>query len=377
MKILFTGGGTGGHIFPIIAIVRELRRVFPDPEKLEFYYIGPKDEISSILLSQEGIKVKRVLSGKIRRYLGFLAILQNFIDVLFKIPLGTIQALFYIFFLAPDLIFSKGGYGSIPALISGWLLAVPIFLHESDIAPGIANRFLSRFALEIFVSFPVKQTEFFPPEKMISVGNPIRKELLEGSKETAKGTFKLTGEKPVILVLGGSQGAQRINDMLLQILPQILLNFEIIHQTGLKNFKEVETEANIVMSKELKKYYHPFPFLEETKLSQAYQAADLVVARAGSGAIFETSAAGLPSILIPLPESAQNHQVKNAYLYAETGASLVIEEENLTPHFFLERLKYLFSHPEELKKMTEKAKEFSKPRAAQVIAEYIVEYLTQ
>jgi len=377
MKILFTGGGTGGHIFPIIAIVREIRRVLPEEEKLEFYYIGPKDEISSILLSQEEIKVKRVLTGKIRRYLGFLAILQNFIDVLFKIPLGIIQALFYIFFLAPDLIFSKGGYGSIPAVISGRLLAVPIFLHESDIAPGIANRFLSRFSLEIFVSFPVKQTEFFSPKKMISVGNPIRKELLEGSNEEAKITFKLTGEKPIILLLGGSQGAQRINDILLQILPEILLNFEIIHQTGLKNFKEVKAEAETIITEELKKYYHPFPFLEEIKISQAYQAADLVVARAGSGSIFEISAAGLPSILIPLPEAAQNHQVKNAYSYAENEACLVIEEANLTPHFFFERLKYLFSYPEELEKMGRKAKEFSKPRAARVIAEYIVEYLTQ
>ncbi|XOB41769.1 MAG: UDP-N-acetylglucosamine--N-acetylmuramyl-(pentapeptide) pyrophosphoryl-undecaprenol N-acetylglucosamine transferase [Candidatus Nealsonbacteria bacterium] len=391
MKILFTGGGTGGHIFPIIAIVREIRRVFPliakqlqeaerlvrNSEKLEFYYMGPKDEISSILLSQEEIKVKRVLTGKIRRYFGFLAILQNFIDVLFKIPIGIIQALLYIFFLAPDLIFSKGGYGSIPAVISGRLLAVPIFLHESDIAPGLANRFLSRFSLEIFVSFPVRKTEFFSPKKMISVGNPIRREVLEGSKEEAKGTFKLTGEKPIILILGGSQGAQRINDMLLQVLPQILLNFEIIHQTGLKNFKEVKAEAGIVITRELKKYYHPFPFLEETNLSQAYQAADLVVARAGSGTIFEISALGIPSILIPLPESAQNHQVKNAYLYAEAGAALVLEEENLTPHFFFERLKYLFSHPEELEKMRREAKEFSKPRAARVIAEYIGEYLTQ
>jgi len=377
MKILFTGGGTGGHIFPIIAIAREIRRIFPDPENLEFYYIGPKDEISSTLFFQEGINVKRVLSGKIRRYLSFPAILQNLIDFLFKIPLGIIQALFYIFFLAPDVIFSKGGYGSIPAVVSGRFLSVPIFLHESDSSPGIANRFLSRFAMEIFVSFQVKQTNFFPPEKMISVGNPIRKELLEGSKEEAKTTFKLTGEKPIILVLGGSQGAQRINDMLLQVLPETLLSFEIIHQTGQKNFKEVQAEANVVITKEFKKYYHPFPFLEETKLSKAYQAADLVVSRAGSGSIFEISAIGIPSILIPLPESAQNHQLKNAYLYSEIGATLVIEEQNLTPHFFLERLKYLFSHPEELKKMAEKAKEFSTPRAAQVIAEYIVEYLSQ
>ena len=132
-----------------------------------------------------------------------------------------------------------------------------------------------------------------------------------------------------------------------------------------------------MVSEELRKYYHLFPFLNEQELKNAYAAADLIISRAGSGSIFEISAAGKPSILIPLPSSAQNHQIKNAYVYAEPGAALVIEEPNLTPHFFFAKLKYLFSHPEELEGMGRKAKEFSKPRAAQLIAEYLIEYLLQ
>jgi len=374
MKILFTGGGTGGHVSPIVGITREIRRIYPGKD-LRFFYIGPEDEFGEIFLSHEGIEIKRVLAGKIRRYTDWKSISKNLVDCLIKIPIGAIQAFFYIFVISPDLIFSKGGFGSIPVVIGGWLLRTPIFSHESDISPGLANRFLSRFALAIFVSF--QKTEWFPLSKMILVGNPIRREILEGSREIAQELFKLSGEKPVILILGGSQGAQRINDKILEILPELLKDFELIHQCGEKNFKEVRAEAKVVITEGLEKYYHPVPFLKEEELKHAYRAADLIVSRAGSGSIFEIAAVGKPSILIPLPEAAQNHQVKNAYAYAQSEASIVMEEANFTPRFFLEKLKDLFSHPEELEKMTNRAKEFAKPQSAKIIAEHIINYLTK
>jgi len=386
MKILFTGGGTAGHIFPIIALSREIKKI-NSRENFQFFYVGPKDSFAKTLLSQEGIIVKTIFAGKIRRYLNFKSFFQNIFDALFKVPVGFFQALYYNFVISPDLIFSKGGYGSLPVVLSGWLLLTPIFLHESDATPGLANRWLSKFSLEIFVSFPVEKTGYFSPKKMISVGNPVRSELLgeekpafakaSAGKEKAGELLKLTGGKPTILVLGGSQGSQRINDILLLILPELLLNFELIHQIGQKNFKETEAEARTVIDKGLAKHYHPYPFLDEEKLKLAFAAADMVISRAGSGSIFEISALGKPSILIPLRESAQNHQVKNAYTYSKNGASLVIEEANLSPHFFLERLKYLFSNSEKLKEMGEQALAFSKPQAAKIIAEYIVEYLNK
>jgi len=393
MKILFSGGGSGGHIVPIIAVSREIRKADEAvrrqlwaaevqagkkegrQEKLEFYYLGPRDDFGSILLSQEGIIVKEIMAGKIRRYFSPLSVLKNIFDVFISIPLGLVQAFFHLFFIAPDLIFSKGGYGSLPVVIAGWLLRIPIFLHESDIAPGFANRLSSRFALEIFVSFSLKQTEYFPLRKMIAVGNPVRQEITEGSLEEAKELFKLIGEKPVLLIIGGSQGSQRINDLILETLPELLMNFEIIHQTGAKNFSQVEAEANITVNENLKKYYHPYPFLKEEQLADAYKAADLIVSRAGSASIFEIASVGKPSILIPLPESAQDHQLKNAYAYANDKAALVIEEANLAPHFFLEKLKRLFLAPEQLRKMGERAKEFSKIQAARIIAAYLMVYL--
>lgn len=371
MKILFTGGGTAGHIFPIIAITREIKRNYPQGE-FRFFYIGPKDKFFKNLLSKEGVEVKTILAGKIRRYFS----LRNIVDILFKFPIGILQAFFHIFIISPDLIFSKGGYGSVPIVIAGWLLLTPIFLHESDTTPGLANKVAGKLTLEIFTSFSIESTEYFPAKKMISVGNPVRKKVLQGSDKEAKKTFKLTGEKPVILILGGSQGAQRINDIILVILSELLKNFEIIHQTGKKNFEQVKSEAEVVMKKNLKKYYHPLAFLNEEELSHAYQAADLIISRAGAGSIFEIAAKGKPSILVPLPEAAQNHQVRNAYAFAKNGGAIVMEERNFTPHFVLEKLKSLISQPKKLKEMAEKAKGFSKPDAARIIGEYITSYLT-
>jgi len=376
MKILFTGGGTGGHIFPLVAVVREIRRICPEEErkKLKFFYLGPQDPFASIFLAHEGVIIKEVMAGKIRRYSHWKNILENIVDICFKIPIGIIQSFFYIFILAPDVLFSKGGYGSVPATIAAWLLWVPIFLHESDSTPGLANRILSKFSSKIFISYP--NTEYFSPKKTVWTGNPIRKEILNGTKEEAKELFKLTYQKPILLILGGSQGAQRINDLILNILPELLPFLEIIHQAGENNFKQIKAESDVAVSKELKKYYHIYPFFKEIELSHAYSAADLIISRAGSGVIFEIAAVGKPSVLIPLPESAQNHQARNAFLYAQTGAAVVIEEENFKRHFFLEKIKYLISHPNELETMGQKAKEFARPEAAKIIADYLISYLT-
>jgi len=374
MKIIFTGGGTGGHVFPIISIAREFKRTYQGKRKIELFYIGPKDGLIASLLHQEGIKVKIIFAGKIRRYLGIKPVILNVIDI-FKILIGSVQAFHHLFFLAPDLIFSKGGYGSFPSVFAGKILRIPIFLHESDQCPGMANRILEKFSRETFVSFP--KTEKISSSKMILVGNPIRRKLLDGSKEDAKKLFEITSEKPLVFIIGGSQGAQRINDLILNILPDMLEDFEVIHQTGIRNFDQVKAEADVIMSENIKKYYHPVSFLKEVELKHIYEACDFIVSRAGAGSIFEIAAIGKPSFLIPLPEAAQDHQTKNAYSYAENGATIVIEESNLTPRFFLQRLRYLFSRPEELDAMRRHARLFSKPKAAKVLAGYIIEYLSQ
>ena len=228
-------------------------------------------------------------------------------------------------------------------------------------------------ANKIFTSFP--KTEYFSLKKTVLSGNPIRKELLEGSKEEAKALFKVNSSRPVILILGGSQGARRINDKILEVLPDLTNNFEIIHQCGEKNYATIKQEFKVMVSPDQEAHYRLFPFLKEPELKQAYALADIIISRAGSGSIFEIAACGKPSILIPLPEAAQNHQVKNAYAYAQTEAAIIIEESNFTSRFFLEKLKLLSASPGELQKMSEAAKKFSKPGAAKMIASYLAEYL--
>ncbi|MFZ3055052.1 MAG: UDP-N-acetylglucosamine--N-acetylmuramyl-(pentapeptide) pyrophosphoryl-undecaprenol N-acetylglucosamine transferase [Minisyncoccales bacterium] len=370
-KIVFTGGGTGGHIFPIIAVAEEMRKRDID---LNLSYIGPSDFTSETFLKKEKIKTHYILSGKIRRYFSIGSFFSNLIDILFKIPFGTFQAFVIMFFTAPDLVFSKGGFGSVPVVIAAKLLMIPIFMHESDVAPGLANKVGSKLSEKVFVSFPIPEMEYFPRKKMIETGNPVRKSLAEGNKEEAQKLFNLTYEKPVILVLGGSQGSERINDVILEMLPEMLKEFEVIHQTGLAGFKRVKDESLAMTDKDLQKYYHPYFFLDERELGDAYTASDCIVGRSGAGTIFEIALIKKPSILIPLPESAQNHQVKNAYSYAKNGACLVLEEGNFTHHFFLEKLRILLK--DDVEKMKAAAEIFSKPFAANVIARYLLDFLS-
>jgi len=273
----------------------------------------------------------------------------------------------------PDLVFSKGGSGSIAVTISARILRIPVFLHESDIVPGLSNQVTAKWAKKTFISFP--KTEYFDPEKTTLVGNPIRKEIMEGSKDRAVELFNLTLSKPVFLIIGGSQGAEAINDFVIRIINDLLERYEIIHVTGTQNVREISAEAQVMEEKILDKYYHPIGFLDEDKMKHAYRAADFIVSRAGSGSIFEIAAVGKPSILVPLPSAAGNHQSKNAYAYAQTGAAIVIEQENLTPNFFMENIQLLFLHPEKLEEMRQSALAFAKPLSARAIAREILEYL--
>lgn len=370
-KILFTGGGTGGHIFPIVAIAEELRK---RDLNLDLSYIGPSDFTSKTFLPQAKIKAQYIASGKFRRYFSIQSLFLNILDLCINIPFGILQAFLIMFFTAPDVIISKGGFGSIPVVIAGFILRIPIFMHESDVVPGLANKIGSKFSEKIFVSFPISEMEYFPKKKMIETGNPVRRVLTQGSRDEAKVRFNLTGEKPVVLILGGSQGSERINEVVLDVLIDILQGFEIIHQTGLAGFKRVQNESMAMIDESLRKYYHPYFFLDEKELALAYAGCDCIVGRSGAGTIFEIALVKKPSILIPLPESAQNHQLRNAYSYAKNGACLVLEEGNFTHNFFLEKLKEVFTEDKET--MIKGAELFSKPYAAVIVSRYVLDFLS-
>ncbi len=373
-KIVFTAGGTGGHIFPVVAIIRELKEIWPD-NNFRLYYIGPRDEIIDKYIRKEGVIMKYIYAGKIRRYIDPKSIIQNFIDIFFKMPIGIVQSFFYLFIIAPDLVFGKGGYGSFPVIINTAIFSAPVMLHESDAIAGIVNQKLQGLASKVFVSFP--GTVGIEPSKVTVVGNPIRKEIIQGDFKEAQKIFNLEGKKKIILVLGGSQGSERVNDVFLSISTKILREFEIIHQCGSSNYKQVLAEIDaLITDHDDRKRYHVYPFFDEHQMKNAYKCADLIVSRAGSGNIFEIAANKKASILLPLSESAQGHQIKNAYAYGSTGATIVLEEENLTAQFFLGKINELFYPYEQIKTMEERAGNFSRLHASKIIAHYIKDYLT-
>ena len=370
MHIVLTGGGTGGHLYPIIAITRDIKNLIQQnssqlpqsvASSVEFMFIGPPS-IGEQDLVKEGISHKTILAGKIRRY----ASLQNILDMI-KLPLGFLQSLWHLFVFMPNAVFSKGGYGSVPVVLAAWVYRIPVLIHESDSIPGLANKFCAKFSKRIAISF-MDAAQYFPKEKTALTGNPVRSGIFDGSKDEAKRIFGLSGIKPVLLFLGGSQGAQALNDVIFSSLPNLLLRCEIIHQCGEGNYESLKQ----MIKPQTSAGYFLFPFLNEEQMRQAYAAADLVISRAGAGSIAEIATLGKPSILVPLPNSAADHQVKNALEYAKFGATLVLEQMNFTPNLLQNRIFALLDNPDLLKKMSENALKFNPPDAAAKIAQEVL-----
>lgn len=368
MKILFTGGGTGGHFYPIIAVAEALKELAAEKKFVELDLLFMSDSpYNEKILKQENIRFKKILSGKMRRYFSF----YNIIDV-FKIALGLIQAFFGVYKEFPDVVFGKGGYASFPPLFAARILRIPVLIHESDAVPGQVNRWAGKFAKKIALSFP-ETAEYFLKNKTALTGVPVRNLILGKVPEEGREIFQLEPGLPVIFVLGGSQGAKVINETMLAAAKELIGFCQIIHQCGRNNFKDVSARLSVILeNSEVKSRYHLFDFLNSVQLRAASSVTDLIVSRAGAGAIFEIAAWGLPSILIPLENSAQGHQQKNALSYVGRGAAEIIEEPNLTPHIVVFEIKRLLANPEELKKMKISAENFSRPQAAKKIAEEII-----
>jgi UDP-N-acetylglucosamine--N-acetylmuramyl-(pentapeptide) pyrophosphoryl-undecaprenol N-acetylglucosamine transferase len=257
MKILFTGGGTGGHFYPIIAVAEEINQLATKNKlvNVELFYMS-NSPYNEGLLFEHNITFKKNTAGKMRVYFSLL----NFID-LFKTAWGTVVSLWTIFTIYPDVIFGKGGYASFPALLAGKLLRIPIIIHESDSVPGRVNAWAGKFAAKIAISYP-DSAQFFPEGKTAFTGNPIRKDITQALSQGAHEYLNLDKSIPTLLVLGGSQGAQLINDTIIDALPRLISKYQIIHQTGKANLQAMkDTSAVVLLTNPHQSRYKPFDYL--------------------------------------------------------------------------------------------------------------------
>lgn len=369
MRIVLTGGGTGGHFYPLMAVAEsvyekaEEQKLLHDPE---FYYLAPTP-YNKDYLNKYDIEFRSITAGKQRTY----ASLKNFLG-LFKTAWGILQSLWTVFAIYPDVVFAKGGYASFPVLVAARILRIPVVIHESDSVPGRVNRWAGNFAVQVAISFP-DAAEYFPDNKVALTGNPIRSEIARPALSGAREYLDIEEDVPVIFVIGGSQGSKTINSVLLDAMPELLENYYVIHQTGSENMTAVEQSTEFLFSElprhkqSLKERYKPFGFLDAVALRMAAGAADIVISRAGS-TIFEIAAWAVPSILIPLDESHADHQRKNAYAYARTGAAEVIEENNISDNILMSEIDKIMNNSDIYKKMTQAAADFARLDAAEIIA---------
>lgn len=321
-RIILTGGGTAGHVTPNIALLPRLREL-----EYDIHYIGSYNGMEKNLIAKHDIPYHGISSGKLRRYFS----LQNFTDP-FRVLKGFSEANKLMKELKPDVIFSKGGFVSVPVVIAGKKNKVPVIIHESDMTPGLANKLSFSSASKVCCNFP-ETLATLPADKAILTGSPIRQELLTGDKEAARKFCGFTSDKPVILVVGGSLGAVAVNNAIRKLLPELLKDFQIIHLCG-----KGKLDSSLVGTEG----YIQFEYIQE-ELKDLFALADIVISRAGANAICEILDLRKPNLLIPLSAaSSRGDQILNARSFERQGFSKVLEEEEITDERLLSTIRELY-----------------------------------
>ncbi len=369
MKILFTGGGTGGHFYPIIAVAQALQKVAEEQKYvgIELYFMS-NDPYNKRALFENHIAFVHAAAGRSRIYFS----LTNILDYI-KTAVGLVSAVWKLYALFPDVIFAKGGYASFPALFAAKLLQIPVVIHECDSVPGRVNVWAGKFARYVAVSYPEAAT-YFPKEKVAVTGLPVREELIQPITSGAREFLDIEPGVPVIYITGGSTGAMNVNDVIVDILPDLIDKYIVLHQTGKANMADISERAKLLLDKSLhKNRYRAFDYLDVSALRMIAGVASLIITRAGS-TIFEIAAWGVPSIVIPGDGAVfhGDHQRHNAYNYARSGGAIVMEEKNLTPHILLSEINRILGSAAIQEEMRRGARKFFDPLAAEKIAKAIL-----
>ncbi|OGY36600.1 MAG: hypothetical protein A3E36_03350 [Candidatus Andersenbacteria bacterium RIFCSPHIGHO2_12_FULL_45_11b] len=381
MRIVFTGGGTGGHIMPFESIIEAIRMQytekqhsipsFTDPEVLELSFLGVVTPEGKEFFDRYGVAIHNIPSGKLRRYASGM----NIIDIAFKLPFGTLVALARMWSIMPDVVVSKGGYGSIPVILSAIFYRIPILLHESDATPGRANAFTMRFASAITLGFAVSR-EYLQPylKKIFVTGTPTRTLLAHDQKKESKKSFGFAESEHVLLVMGGSQGAQQINDTLITSLPTLIKDMAIIHITGEAHHVAIAKVAEEFLAQSPRKQmYKAFARLKGADMTRALMASDSAVTRAGASSLAEIARMKIPALIIPLAGAANDHQRKNALAFEAAGAALVLDPSNVTTHLLSQDIERLITDQELRTAIIKNIEALDFPNAAKDIATLALE----
>ena len=329
-RIVLTGGGTAGHVTPNIALIPGLKE-----RGYEIFYIGSYNGIEKKLIEDMNIPYYGISTGKLRRYFD----LKNISDP-FRVLKGIHEAREILKKIRPDIIFSKGGFVAVPVALAASNLKIPLLIHESDMTPGLANRICIPYAVKVCCNFP-ETRDSLPEGKAFVTGTPIRQELLHGDADAGREFCGFNREKPVLMVIGGSQGSVFVNTKIREALPELLKNWQVVHLCG---------KGNLDDSLDHTPSYRQYEYIKE-QLPDLFAMADVVVSRAGANAICEISALAKPNLLIPLGTNAsRGDQILNARSFEKQGYSMVLEEENLTEESLLEGVGKLYENRETYRK---------------------------
>ena len=382
--VVFTGGGTGGHIFPGLAVAEalssslECRIVWLGSAKGVDRKIVESSELYSA--SPSVLEFMGIPAGKLRRYFSF----QNFIDV-FKVAAGFIKSFFILLKLKPIFVFSKGGFVSVPPCAAAKFLKIPVITHECDFSPGLATRINSKFANHIFVSYQ-ETAELLPASlrsKIICTGNPVRLSFYSGKPEKGRSFLNIKSDLPVLFVLGGSLGARQLNDLISDSIEYLVKHFVVVHQIGEANMDQVQKikESLLNSSPEFAENYKPYHFIKK-EMADVLSLSSIVVSRAGANTVWESAAAGKPMILVPLEKgSSRGDQIENAEFFKKKGAAEILLGEDVRPDIFIRLLRELgfeenISGNERLKNMALASAALAGEKPAIVIADFLKNFFT-
>ena len=366
MRILISGGGTGGHIYPALAVASELR----DRYGAELLYIGDENGLETRIVPDAGFRFVGISAGKLRRYLS----LRTFSD-LARVPVGMRQAYRVVRRFRPDAAFTSGGYVSVPAGMAARLARAPLVMHQQDVPPNLANRLLNPFATRVTISFAASQ-RYFPPDKTILIGNPVREEVLRAARldpMRARKGFGLKSALPIVLVTGGSQGARRLNQVVAATLPYLLQRCQVLHVSGELTYEATQAQAALALADtpDLRERYALFPYLKDS-MPQALAACDIALCRSGAATLAELSIIGRPSVLVPLPPGfTGSPQAVNAAMFEQAGAAVTIRDRDLTPRRALELLEPLLGDANRRVQMSVAARKLGRPTAASDLADLV------